>query len=126
MHLFFLGAPPRRGNVTWRVALGGMARVDRERGALVEVVRCFPAWTRRRVDGAAEVRRERRWRRVEMEVEAGMVRGIARRMLVEKREGRRRMAYFHRRVALRRFAESRGFRKNRRSRKRWRMSARYA
>jgi len=60
VHLFFLGAPPRRGSVTWRVASGGIVRVDSERGALVGVVRCLPAWTRRRVDGGAEVRRERR------------------------------------------------------------------
>jgi len=103
-----------------------MARVDRERGALVGVVRCLPAWTRRRVDGGAEVRRERRWRRVEIEVEAGMVRGIAGRMLVGEWEGRGRMAYFHQRAALRRFVETRWFRKRRRSRRRWRRSAKYA
>lgn len=40
--------------------------------------RCLPAWTRRRSEGEERlVRRARRERRVEIEVEGGMVMGIA-------------------------------------------------
>ena len=51
-----------------------------------DVVRCFPACTRRRSDGGIEVRRERSCLRVVMVVEEGMARGIARdkSALVEK------------------------------------------
>ena len=55
-----------------------MARVEREREELLGVVRCLPAWTRRRVDGGSEVRRETRCRRVVTGVDEGMVMGIAR------------------------------------------------
>lgn len=58
-----------------------------EIGALVVVVdgeeeregevRCLPAWTRRMEFVGAEVRRERRWRRVDRVVSEGTVRGMA-------------------------------------------------
>lgn len=50
--------PPRTGKVMSITERGGMLR--EERVELVEdgVVRCFPAWTRRREDGGREVRRE--------------------------------------------------------------------
>lgn len=76
-HLFFLGAPPRRGSVTCRVAFGGIESDERESEELADVVRCLPAWTRRRVEVGAEVRRERRWRSVVIGVADGIVRGIA-------------------------------------------------
>lgn len=49
--------------------------MESERAALVGVVRCLPAWTRRRVDVGAEVRSERRCRSVEIGVEGGWSEG---------------------------------------------------
>ena len=65
------------GSVTWRVAEGGMASDSRVEEMFVVVVRCLPAWTRRRSVGATEVRRARSWRRVLIVVFAGTSRGMA-------------------------------------------------
>lgn len=59
------------------VADGGTLRDDRVELADEGVVRCFPAWTRRREVGGREVRMERSWRRVVMVVDEGMDNGIA-------------------------------------------------
>ena len=56
---------------------GAMLSEDSVDKIFGEVVRCFPAWTRRKSDGGIEVRRERSCRKVVMVVEGGMVRGIA-------------------------------------------------
>lgn len=70
------GIPPRTGKVMSMTERGGMFREERVELADEEVVRCFPAWTRRREDGGREVRRERSWRRVVMVVEEGIERGM--------------------------------------------------
>ena len=56
---------------------GAMLSEDRVDEAFGEVVKCFPACTRRRSDGGTEVRSARSCLRVVMVVEEGMLRGIA-------------------------------------------------
>ena len=73
----FFGAPPRIGKVTCRVAEDGIDSDSRVEAILVVVVRCFPAWTRRRSVGGTEVRRERSWRSVVIVVVGGTSSGIA-------------------------------------------------
>lgn len=70
------GMPPRKGRVMSITERGEMLREERVELAEEGVVRCFPAWTRRREDGGREVRRESSWRRVVMVVEEGMERGM--------------------------------------------------
>lgn len=57
--IFLCGIPPRTGKVMSITERGEMFREERVELADEEVVRCFPAWTRRREDGGREVRRER-------------------------------------------------------------------
>ena len=66
--------PPRRGVARCRTDDGGREREER---VAVGVERCLPAWTRRREGGGREVRKDRRVRRVLMEVSVGTVRGKA-------------------------------------------------
>lgn len=78
VHFSFLGGmPPRIGSAMCRVEDGGSREeigvVD---GDVVEV-RCLPAWTRRMEVVGAEVRRERRCRRVGIVVSEGTVSGMA-------------------------------------------------
>lgn len=68
--------PPRIGSVRWMVEEGAMLSEDKVDDVFGEVVRCFPACTRRRSDGGTEVRRERSCLRVVIVVEDGMLRGI--------------------------------------------------
>ena len=68
------------GKAMWRVEDGGrrseIGVVDVPDEASVEV-RCLPAWTRRMSDVGADVRNERSWRSVGIEVSEGTVRGMA-------------------------------------------------
>ena len=73
----FFGAPPRIGKVTCRVAADGIDSDSSVEAILVVVVRCFPAWTRRRSVGGTEVRRETSWRSVVIVVVGGTSSGIA-------------------------------------------------
>lgn len=59
------------------MAEGGIDSDSRVEAMLVVVVRCFPAWTRRRSVGGTEVRRERSWRSVVIVVVGGTSSGIA-------------------------------------------------
>ena len=73
--------PPRRGSDSVKVEEGAMERVDSVGGGWASVVagvRCLPARWRRRFDGGREVRRDRSWRRVSIEVDDGSVSGTAR------------------------------------------------
>ena len=72
----FFGAPPRIGKVTCRVAEGGIDSDSSVEAMFAVVVRCFPAWTRRRSVGETEVRRERSWRSVVIVVVGGTSSGI--------------------------------------------------
>ena len=72
----FFGAPPRIGKVTCRVAEGGIDSDSSVEAMFAVVVRCFPAWTRRRSVGETEVRRERSWRSVVILVVGGTSSGI--------------------------------------------------
>lgn len=74
---------------------GAMLSEDSDDEVFGEVVRCFPACTRRRSDGGTEVRRERSCLRVVIVVEEGMLRGITAGELVSvfKRD-KRVMSYF--------------------------------
>lgn len=72
----FFGAPPRIGKVTCKVAEDGIDSDSRVEAMFVVVVRCFPAWTRRRSLGGTEVRRERSWRSVVIVVDGGTSSGI--------------------------------------------------
>ena len=76
VHRTFFGAPPRIGKVTCRVAEGGIDSDSRVEAMFVVVVRCFPAWTRRRSVGGTEVRRDRSWRTVVIVVVGGTSSGI--------------------------------------------------
>ena len=83
VHFIFLGGmPPRMGRAMCRVVEGGrrveMGVVDAVGAEVESEVRCLPAWRRRMSEAGAEVRRERRCRRVGIVVSEGMVRGIAR------------------------------------------------
>lgn len=59
------------------VALEGMESVESVEGRSEGVVRCLPAYWRRKEDAGREVRRERRWRSVAIVVDEGIVRGTA-------------------------------------------------
>ena len=81
VHFIFLGGmPPRMGRAMWRVDEGGrreaMGAVKVPEEASVEV-RCLPACTRRMSDVGADVRNESSWRRVDIVVSEGTVRGMA-------------------------------------------------
>lgn len=81
MHFIFLGGmPPRIGRAMCRVEDSGTfreARVAVEEDGEEAGLRCLPAWKRRMEEVEAEVRRERRWTRVDREVSAGIARGTA-------------------------------------------------
>jgi hypothetical protein len=72
--IFLGGMPPRSGSAMCRVALEGMARSVRVEAG---VERCLPACTRRRSVAGRLWRRARREARVAIEVEEGIVRGMA-------------------------------------------------
>ena len=54
----------------------GMLSEERVDVKAEAVVRCLPAWTRRREEGGRVVRRERSWRSVVIVVEEGIDKGI--------------------------------------------------
>lgn len=74
---FLGGIPPRIGNERARVEFGRMLSEDNVgSGEDDELARWRPTWVMRREEAGRDVRRERRWRRVVMEVDGGMERGM--------------------------------------------------
>ncbi len=79
---------------------GPMLSEDKVDEVFGDVVRCFPACTRRRSDGGTEVRSERSCLRVVIVVEGGILRGItAGRLVLVLERGIETTPYFLRRGA---------------------------